>query len=589
VLNWFHWFKDKYFSDELGVDGKFTNCVYITCCLSALGAAITRAIMGTGTILVMLVLGMCVVAAFLFYVYNKRKLFVFARLATCIAISNVMMPVAYFFMGGLNSGIAAYFTLALVLIFLLLKGTVRIWMGVSNVLIVTGIMLLDYFGVVTPQDVFNGNRLFMVIDHVQCFTVCGVCIGFIAHYQNYLLNRENERVKVISSDLEMAKDEALRQAAAKTMFLSNMSHEMRTPMNAIIGMSVIGKSAPDLPRKDYALERINSASSYLLGIINDILDMAKIDAEKIELTPVNFTLEKAIQKIDDLIRPRMEEKKQHFSISLDPAISGALYADEQRLAQVIMNLLSNAVKFTAEGGNVGLNVRLVEEISGIYLMRFTVSDTGIGISQEQQAHLFKPFEQAESGTSRVYGGTGLGLSISKRLVELMGGEIEIESELGKGSAFSFALRIPRDSSETANGAAAEAPVTIEGLFKGRRILLAEDIDINREIVLALLESTGLVIDCVENGEDAVRMFSEYREGYDAILMDIQMPVMDGVEASCRIRALPLPHAARVPIIAMTANVFRDDIEKYLSAGMSGHIGKPIDIDELLTKLKEFLL
>ncbi|MDR1626002.1 MAG: response regulator [Spirochaetia bacterium] len=544
--------------------------------------------MGTGTILVMLILGMCVMASVLFYVYNKRKMFVFARLATCIAISNVMMPVAYFFMGGLNSGIAAYFTLALVLIFLLLKGKIRIWMGISNVFIVTGIMLLDYFGIIVPQDVFKGNRLFMVIDHVQCFAVCGVCIGFIVHYQNYLLNKENERVKVISSDLEIAKDEALRQAAAKTMFLSNMSHEMRTPMNAIIGMSLIGKSAPDLPRKDYALERINNASSYLLAIINDILDMAKIDAEKTELAPVNFTLEKAMRKIDDLIRPRMEEKKQNFSISLDPAICGVLYADEQRLAQVIMNLLSNAVKFTPEGGNVGLDVRLIEKNNGAYLIRFTVTDTGIGISQEQRLNLFKPFVQAEKGANRVYGGIGLGLSISRRLVELMGGKIEVESEPGKGSAFSFSLCIPYDSPETSDGEAPEVQETIEGIFKDRRILLAEDIDINREIVLALLEPTGIVIDCAENGEEAVCMFSRQRGIYDAVLMDIQMPVMDGVEASRGIRALPLPEAARVPIIAMTANVFKDDIEKYLSAGMNGHIGKPIDTGELIAKLKEFL-
>jgi signal transduction histidine kinase len=585
VKKWLHSFQNKYFSDELGIDGKFTNYVYIICCLSALGAAVTRAIMGTGTILVILVLGMCIVAAFLFLIYNKWKLFRFARLATCIVISNIMMPTAYFFMGGLESGIAAYFTLALVLIFLLLRGWTRIWMGISNVLIVTAVLLLDYFGVVTPQDVFGGNRLFMIIDHVQCFAVCGVCIGYIVHYQNQLLKKENKRVKKISADLEIAKDDALRQAAAKTMFLSNMSHEMRTPMNAIIGMTAIGKSASDQSRKDYALERINEASSYLLSIINDVLDMAKIDAEKIELVPVNFTLEKTMQKIDDLIRPRAEEKKQRFSISRDPVIPGVLYADEQRLTQVIMNLLSNAVKFTPEGGNVGLDLRLIEERDGIYSIQFTVTDTGIGISPEQQAHLFKPFEQAESGISRVFGGTGLGLAISKRLVELMGSKIEIVSSLGKGSAFSFTIWVSRDFSQAGTTTASKEPEAVTNLFKNRRILLAEDIDINREIVLALLESTGVIIDCAENGEAAVRMFSQCREGYDLILMDIQMPVMDGVEASRRIR--DLPQAAQVPIIAMTANVFKDDIESYLCAGMNGHIGKPINI-ELIAKLKEFL-
>jgi CheY-like chemotaxis protein len=248
------------------------------------------------------------------------------------------------------------------------------------------------------------------------------------------------------------------------------------------------------------------------------------------------------------------------------------------------------VKFTPEKGSVRLNALLVGESDGMCTLRIEVVDTGIGISDEQRARLFRSFEQAESGTSRKFGGTGLGLAISKRIVEAMGGEIWVESELGKGSSFIFTAKIRRGAMQTPTlsepGGEAAEPSADD--FRGRRILLVDDIEINREIVLSLLEDVLPDIDCATNGAEALALYAGAPERYDLILMDLQMPEMDGYEAARRIRALSDERALSVPIIAMTANVFRDDIEKCLAAGMTDHIGKPLDIDELYQKLRDYL-
>ncbi|MDR2952667.1 MAG: transporter substrate-binding domain-containing protein [Treponema sp.] len=391
-------------------------------------------------------------------------------------------------------------------------------------------------------------------------------------------------------------EKALSASRAKSVFLANMSHEIRTPLNAITGMTAIGKSASDAERKDYCFTKIENASSHLLGVINDILDMSKIEANKFELSPVEFNFEKVIHSAVNVVNFRIDEKKQKFSVHIDKEIPGTIIADDQRLAQVITNLLGNAVKFTPEHGSISLNARLLEEKEGLSTIEITVSDTGIGISPEQQKNIFHSFQQAENSTARRFGGTGLGLAISKSIVEMMGGTIWVKSEQGKGSDFIFTIKAKKGA--PANDVKNDRPgveysvekenTDLSGFFEGRRILLAEDVEINREIVLALFEPAKLEIDCVENGAEAVRKFSEAPDRYDLIFMDIQMPEMDGYEATRRIRALDIPKARSVPIIAMTANVFREDIEKCIEAGMNSHVGKPLNLDEVLEKLKDYL-
>lgn len=393
--------------------------------------------------------------------------------------------------------------------------------------------------------------------------------------------------------LKRSREEALAASRAKSDFLSNMSHEIRTPMNAIIGMTAIGKEEADPVRKDYAFEKIESASTHLLGIINDILDISKIESGKMELAPIDFNFNQVIDRTMTVIALKIKNKRQHFSINIDPEIPEILYGDDQRLAQVITNILSNATKFTPEGGMITLTARLLNRQDNACRIQIDVRDSGIGISRQEQRKLFNIFQQAEAGTARKYGGSGLGLALSRQILALMEGEIWVASEPGSGSCFSFtaALGIPEqtraiaDSKSNSGGdSAGEPPPAAD--FTGKVILLADDMEINLEIVRALLKPTNITIDTVTSGKEAVDAFMARPGRYDLIFMDVQMPEIDGLQAARMIRELNTPEAAAVPILAMTANVFKEDIEKCLAAGMNGHLGKPIVIRDVIHALNK---
>ena len=374
---------------------------------------------------------------------------------------------------------------------------------------------------------------------------------------------------------------------AKADFLSNMSHELRTPLNAIIGMTSIAKSVKSFEEVQQSLDKVSDASTHLLGVINDVLDMSKIESGKFELTKSNFNLHATIERTMSVMSISLSEKRLSFSQSIDDEIPELLVGDDQRLAQVLTNLLANAVKFTPDEGSIKLSVRLIDKAPGHCMIQVDVSDTGIGISDEQQKALFTAFQQADINISRKYGGTGLGLSIAKNIVSMMEGKIWVKSKLGSGSVFSFTskfeLGLLKPEQET------KEKIGMGGvLFHGKSILLAEDIEINSEIVKAFLEPIGINIVWAKDGIEALNLFTNCDGKFDAVLMDVQMPEMDGYEATRAIRKLNLPNAKTIPIIAMTANVFREDVEKCLASGMNGHVGKPIDVDEVMKVLKQHM-
>jgi signal transduction histidine kinase/DNA-binding response OmpR family regulator len=521
-------------------------------------------------------------------------------------------------------------------------------------------------------------------------------------------------------ELMKTQKDAMASAKAKSEFLSRMSHEIRTPMNAIIGMTTIAKNSDDDSRIKYCLHKIDASSRQLLSLINDILDMSKIDANKFEIVESEFDFEKMIQDVFNVIQVKLDEKYQRFHVDIEHPFEEYIIGDELRLSQVMINLLNNAVKFTPEKGDIRLKIREEDQEDGKTQLFVSITDTGIGINKEHQEKLFQDFEQIDGGITRSYGGSGLGLAICKKIIDLMGGEIWVESDSGKGTSFSFKVDIkkgrevkpviPRkmlkekinvliiDDSEDVldyfknifrsfsmncdvalNGNTAlhmvkerhkkgedynilfidwnmpdmnggtvakrikeltdnnaivvmisssdwsdihvEAkalgltnflpkPVLPSVIYNtvvdltnstpmyeeknqqenekiswpNKRILIVEDIEINREILLDVIENCQMMADQAENGQIALDMVKENPEKYDLVLMDVQMPIMDGLEATKQIRALDYEATKALPIIAMTANAFKEDEEISLEAGMNGHLAKPLSVDDLYDTL-----
>ena len=372
---------------------------------------------------------------------------------------------------------------------------------------------------------------------------------------------------------------AREASQAKGSFLARMSHEIRTPLNAIIGMTRIARSSIDNREKALAsLDEITTASGHLLGILNDVLDISKIESGKFEVAKMPFLLAPAIREVSSIISQKCKEKFVTFATDITGLPSFSLVGDKLRLNQVLINLLGNAVKFTKAKGTVSFSVAIMSECEDEVRLAFTCTDTGIGMSEEQLARLFTAFEQADSSIAARFGGTGLGLAISQNLVNLMGGEISVSSELGNGSSFRFELTFPKAD-------AIEEKIEARDIgnihLAGKRILLAEDVDINRIILKELLSETNVDIVEAVDGLKAVEAFALSPPGYfGLIFMDIQMPNMDGYEATRKIRQLPHPEAKTIPIVAMTANAYQEDISMALAVGMTGHLSKPIDFDAL---------
>lgn len=398
-------------------------------------------------------------------------------------------------------------------------------------------------------------------------------------------------------DLIAINEEGNAARKVKNAFLSNMSHEVRTPLNAIVGMANVGERADDIDEKDYALAKIKDASTHLLEIISNVLDMARIEEGRLELVPEEFAFRETVDKVLTVIKPVATEKNQIIDVFIDDAIPNNVVGDDLRFRQLISNLLSNSVKFTPIYGKISLDISLTGETDKHLELQLVVKDNGIGISEEQRERIFLAFEQGNGALNRDYGGTGLGLPISKRIVELMDGKIWIESEQNKGTAIYLTVQLVKSRiADTLHGNAdvsddahdVNVGTVVPGEFAGKRLLIAEDIEINREILIALLKDSGLIIECAEDGQIAVNMVMFNVEKYDIVFMDLQMPNLGGLDAARQIRELPERKRGRLPIIAMTANVLKEDVRACMEAGMDDHLSKPLDIEKVLEKLRKYL-
>ncbi|MBF0245170.1 MAG: response regulator, partial [Planctomycetes bacterium] len=394
--------------------------------------------------------------------------------------------------------------------------------------------------------------------------------------------RERDRTRKamvnILEDLDEAKREADAAARAKADFLANMNHEIRTPMNAILGMSHLTMKTGLDPRQNDYLKKIQGAGQHLLGIINDILDLSKIEDGKLSVERVEFGMDRVLENVESLILEKAAAKGLKLVFEVDKKLPQILVGDPLRLGQLLVNYGNNAVKFTKKG-EIAFVIRLREESDTEVLLYGAVRDTGIGLTGEQQGRLFQNFSQADSSTTRKFGGTGLGLASSRKLAEMMGGEVGVESEYGKGSTFWFTVRLGKGTGGNLSDALARLAT-----LAGARLLLVEDNELNQQVALELLRDAGFIVDLAENGQVAVDKIRQ--DTYELVLMDIQMPVMDGIDATRSIRQEE--RFKDLPIVALTANVMQSDRERCLAAGMNDHVAKPIEPEVLWETLLKWL-
>ncbi|MDE5698553.1 MAG: response regulator [Lachnospiraceae bacterium] len=490
--------------------------------------------------------------------------------------------------GGIESGMPVWLTFGILLVCIMTSGIYFRILLVLTVLVDVAIILYGY----SHQEAFKyiDNDVYYYQDNLIAILVVAGTIGLILKYQKYVEMKQTERIEKAVIEAEQEKHNAEKANVAKTNFLANMSHDIRTPMNAIVGMTDIAKyNIDDKEKVQDCLDKITASSTQLLNLLNNILDMSEIEMDMLKLKESQFSMTELTDNIQIVLAQMARGRKVEFEMSCDVEHTNLL-GDAVRLRQVLMNIISNGIKYTEAFGRVRVSIRedLGSGDDDHAFFDVVVEDTGVGMTQEFiENYIFAPFERAEDRRVQKVEGSGIGMSITKSIIDAMGAELRIESTVGKGSTFFVRMGFKKDKEVQKNFVQEDGISILDAT--GKSILVVEDNEMNMEIIKAILERTHAHVTCAWDAEEAIDIISGSKEGrFDLILMDIQMPGMDGYSAARTIRSMDRKDAMSVPIMAMTANAFAQDVEKALKAGMNAHIAKPIDVDELFQKMYHFL-
>jgi len=570
-------FNDIFHGENLSIEARRLNSAYFAAIISLVFGGTTRIIMGAEPTLFLALIGIVFFITLAMFIYHAFHIFYIGTMITLITVCFVFIPMIFFALGGISASSEAYFVLGYVIIFLHLKGKFSI---IFSVLYTIFVGVCYYINFLYPDFIteLGGSYEYLesikYSDAIQTIVVVSIFVCAIIIFQQRLY------------ESELIKTEAANRA--KSDFLANMSHEIRTPMNSIIGFAELAQYDYNSPRTTEYLSEILESADWLLKIINDILDISKIESGKIELEQIPFDLPEMFAYCQFSIMPKTEEKGITLYCYAEPSLGKKLIGDPIRLRQVIMNILSNAVKFT----NVGIikllaTIRKSDENS--ITIYFEVRDSGIGMTRDQISRIFEPFMQADGSVTRRFGGTGLGLAITKNIVELMGGKLEVESAVGVGSKFGFELTFDTiDDTDISIQAPKKVFSDIEiPKFVGEA-LICEDSNLNQRVIRDHLSMVGVKTVVADNGQEGVAIVaSRIHSGekqFDIILMDIHMPIMDGLEAAAQIAGLGI----KTPIVAITANVMSNDLELYKDKGFTDFIGKPFTSQQLWSCLINYL-
>lgn len=489
--------------------------------------------------------------------------------------------------GGIKSGMPIWLTFGILLVFLMTEGIYCRILAPLTIALNAGMMVWAYLNpAMSPERMM---RTYYYNDNLIAMLVVGCSCGFVLKYQKIVQKRQTRVIELARLTAEQEKQNAQIANQAKSKFLTNMSHDIRTPMNAIVGMTDIAKyNIDDADKVKECLQVISASSTQLFQLLNNVLDLSEIETQGLKLKEIPFNLEELMENIEVVVWQSARNKKIDLQFHVDIK-NGNLIGDHVRLRQMIMNIIGNSVKFTPIEGNITVTVKQVDnEIDDFANLVFEIEDTGIGMSQEFVNKIFNRFERDESQSVEKIEGNGIGMSITKGIADAMRATIQVQSKQGVGTKFTIYLRMKVDqNSREAIHKEKDGSISFDA--SGKRILIVEDNEINMEIIKGILERTNAELICAWSAEEALDIIqNEGNDFYDIIFMDIQLPGMDGYSAARNIRRLPREEAMTVPILAMTANAFSQDVEKAFDSGMNAHIAKPIDVDELFQKLYHFL-